>query len=176
MQHGIMNRNRLRSRIPLALIVSLMFALAGCEPNRQSVGAGLLTSAPSALSMSTVRIVPQTLPLIPVRDSRCPVVAPFTSIFDLVVDHRGQSDVFLDQVSFRFVDRSGLGGSPLFFSAGTLTTLFGQMSVRPGGSRTFTFRPQFGCDLLVPRSLLARVTLVDRFGVADETSLTIPIR
>jgi hypothetical protein len=175
-----MNLNqRLTATVAFVSIVPLTLALAACDQRGEhgDFSVGLVATTPTLPSpLSATTIMPRLLPLIPTLGFQCPVSAPFTTDFDLIVDHRGRVDVFLNQVSLRFVDGSGFGASPLLFSPRELSTLFGQTLVHPFTSRAFNFRPQFGCGLSVPRSLVVQVFLIDTFGALGQTSLTMPIR
>src|SRR5437867_9863667 len=112
-----MNLNqRLTATVAVVLILPLTFALAGCDERgeRGDFSVGLVAAAPAApAALSATTIMPRILPLIPALSFRCPVSAPFTTAFDLIVDHRGRVDLFLNQVSLRFLDGSGFGAPPL---------------------------------------------------------------
>jgi hypothetical protein len=123
----------------------------------------------------TIGTLPRSLTPVPVAGFRCPLVQPFGTVFDLVVDGHGSSDLFLDQVAFRFIDGSGVGFSPLPFTAADLRGLFGDTIIIAGTTRPFRFRPQFGCGIGRPHTMTATIGLADRSGTRQEVTLTAPI-
>ncbi len=116
-------------------------------------------------------IVPPMLVLSPVSGGRCPL----TTAFDLVIDHPGRSDVFLDQVTIRLLDGSSVGGSPVLMSSADLEARFGSRHVRSGTSRRFGLQPRFGCEAFFPRSVRTDVVLRDAAGLVRTMTLIVPI-
>jgi hypothetical protein len=120
---------------------------------------------------SRTAIVPPMLVLSPVSGGRCPL----TTAFDLVIDHPGRLDVFLDQVTVRLLDGSSVGGSPVLLSSADLEARFGSRHVRSGTTRRFGLQPRFGCEAFFPRSVRTDVVLRDAAGVVQTMTLVVPI-
>jgi hypothetical protein len=120
-------------------------------------------------------IVPQPLVLSPVAGARCPFLTPFTTAFDLVIDHPGETDLFMEQVTIRLLDGSNVGGSPLLMSSADLAARLGSTRIRPRQTSRFGFTPQFGCSAFLPRSLRADVVLRDASGMPQTTHVIVPI-
>jgi hypothetical protein len=154
------------------LACSAAILLAGCDRPNRSFSRFEPTGPSSAL---TVAIVPQPLRLHPVAGGRCPFLTPFTTDFDLLIDHHGGRDLFVDQVTIRLLDGSNVGGSPVLMSAVDLASRFGSTNIRSGIRGRFAFQPRFGCDVFVPRQLRADVVLRDRSGARQVTRLMAPV-
>jgi hypothetical protein len=163
-------------RGPAAVVVpiALSLACAGCDTQIRARVAAVSLVGPVA-SVPVVRFSPQTLMPLPTAGFGCPQVQPFTTVFDLIVDGRGSMDVFLTQVTIRFVDGSSFGGSPLIFSNGDLSARFGQTLVPADTTRAFGFTPQFGCGVSRPHTIVADIVLLDRQGSNHPMSLIAPI-
>jgi hypothetical protein len=147
-------------------------AIAACDrPNRTFSGVQVIGPTPTLAGA----IVPQPLVLSPVAGARCPFLTPFTTAFDLVIDHHGGTDLFIQQVTIRLLDGSNVGGSPLLMSSADLAARLGSTRVRPGQTRRFGFTPQFGCSAFRPRSLRADVVLRDAAGMQQTTHAIAPI-
>jgi hypothetical protein len=131
--------------------------LAGCDrENRRFTRFDLIgPTAPVRAS-----IVPPSVALNPLAGSRC----PFTSAFDLLIDHQGRSPLVIEQVTIRLLDGSSVGGSPVLMSSADLAARFGSTQLHPGVSRRFRLQPRFGCEPFVPRSLGAVLVLSDGSG------------
>ena len=148
------------------------FAIAACDrPNRSFYGVQVI--GPTAALASA--IVPQPLVLSPVAGARCPFLTPFTTAFDLVIDHQGGTDLFIEQVTIHLLDGSNVGGSPLLMSSADLAARLGSTRVRPGQTSRFGFTPQFGCSAFRPRSLRVDVVLRDAAGMQQTTHAIAPI-
>jgi hypothetical protein len=152
----------------VALALSTLFV--ACDSNVQGVFHNELTGPSGGVAI--VSFAPGTIFLSPVNSITC-----LTS-FNLVVDARAVGDLFMDAASFRFIDGSSIGRTPLFswFTAPELTTLFGQTLIAGGSSRSFAFSPQFGCDNFHPQTVTADVTLRDRSGSQQQMSVSSAIR
>lgn len=159
-------------------IVALAFStlFVACDSDVHGVFKNELTG-PSG-TIAVVSFAPPTLALSPARSFLCPATGPLVTSFSLVVDGRAVGDRFLDAVSFRFIDGSSIGRTPLisWFTAPELTTRFGQTLIAGGTARAFDFAPQFGCDHFVPQTVTADVTLRDRRGAMQQMSVSSPIR
>jgi hypothetical protein len=154
----------------VALAFSLLFV--ACDSNVQGEFKNELTGPSGAVAL--VSFTPATILLSPIGSLACPFVTPF----NLVVDGRATGDLFLEAVSFRFIDGSSIGRTPLisWFTTPELNTRFGQTLIVGGTTRSFAFAPQFGCDQIVPQSVTADVTLHDRRGTPQQMSVTSTVR
>jgi hypothetical protein len=151
------------------LLVSLATMLTACD-DFNATGTGIGMAAPSPFV--SAGLFPPTLGFTSVPGFRCPAIAPFLSTFSLFIDQRSGTDIFLDQINFQFGDRSGRQ-SPLQLSRSDLTLMFGTTFVPAGATRTFDFRPQFGCEFLsVPQLLFIDLTTLNRAGIRHQTTLT----
>jgi len=155
--------------IQLVAVVFSLF-LAACNSHSQGDFKNELTGPSGGVAIVT--FAPPTLVLSPLGSATC-----LTS-FNLVVDARAVGDLFMDAASFRFIDGSSIGRTPLFswFTAPELNTLFGQTLIAGGSSRSFAFSPQFGCDNFHPQTVTANVTLRDRSGSQQQMSASSSIR
>lgn len=164
------NRRIFTALVPLVLSL----ASAGCDTQMRARVAAFSLVGPVS-SVPAVHFSPPTVMPLPVAPSGCPVVQPFTTVFDVVVDTHGSADVFLTEITFRFIDGSSFGGSPFFLSAGDLNARFGETLVRADTTRPFRFTPQFGCGVSRPRTILTDLVLLDRRGTRHPMSLSAPI-
>jgi len=147
-------------------------AIAACDrPNRSYSGVQVIGPTPTLAGA----IVPQPLVLSPVAGARCPFLTPFTTAFDLVIDHQGGTDLFMEQVTFRLLDGSNVGGSPVLMSSADLAARLGSTRIRSRQTSRFGFTPQFGCSAFLPRSLRADVVLRDASGMPQTTHVIVPI-
>ncbi len=156
------------TRIALACVVPALAAFAACNTNSPGAGRGGLISSPSA--SLAVGIAPVSMPLIPITRASCPMTQPFSTSFDLFVSPSAD-EVVIDGVTLRFVDGFGVN-SRLFFSTKDLMLLFGNTRILTGTRRAFTLRPEFGCGLSAPRSVVVIVDLLDVRGVRHEATAT----
>ena len=147
-------------------------AIAACDRQNSSFSRVQVTGPTAALAGA---IVPQPLVLSPVAGARCPFLTPFTTAFDLLIDHQGGTDLFIEQVTIRLLDGSNVGGSPLLMSSADLAARLGSTRVRPGQTSRFGFTPQFGCSAFRPRSLRVDVVLRDAAGMQQTTHAIAPI-
>jgi len=135
------------------------------QPSAPFVGGGF--------SVAT-QIQPQFLVRQPAGPFGCPALPPLITTFDIVV-RQPRADLFLHQVTLRFIDGSGVS-SPISFPRPDLNRMFGQTLVRANALRTFPFTQRFGCFPIAPTFLTADLVFVDANGVAQNTTLTAPIQ
>ena len=84
--------------------------------------------------------VPQAL-----TGAACPTRQPFQVPFRIVGTGHGRSDLFLDQVQMRFVDRSGVVGGARTIVRPELVERFGSTHFPAVGTRSFPLTLPFGC-------------------------------
>ena len=151
---------------------------AACDDNHDSTKTHLLAfgaTAPLASTLPfTTSFLPQRLGIAPIFGLRCPLFPSVTTRFDLVVISAGGRDLFMNEVTFRLLDGSNVGGSPLLVSARDLSARIGSTLIPAGTRRTFGFDPQFGCRFL-PLSLEAEIILLERSGFRHATTIVAPI-
>jgi hypothetical protein len=157
----------------IAVVFSASVALGAC--GRSTAQTTFASSVSPTASMLSTRISPQPISAVPVFGFACPVVQPFTSDFELLIQEARGINVNLTQLSFRFVDGSGISGSSLLMSASDLNGRFGTTLIPAGTSRTFAFHPQFGCGLTRPNAVLIDLLLLDAQGGLQPMSVTAPI-
>ena len=153
----------------MAIVVAAV-AIGGCDRTTNTSGT-LIALAPTP--PIAAQISPQTLPLF-VATTPCASGAAFTTGFDLVIAQTGSVDVFIDQVVFRLIDGTVLGGPSVTMSQPQLNAMFGSTVV--AGRRAFPFEPQFACGLTRPWSIASRVVLKDAHGMARTVSVDAPFR
>jgi hypothetical protein len=150
------------------LIGTLAVVLAACDrQNRQFPNVQVISPTQSP----RMAIVPGVLTLNAIAGRRC----PFTTAFDLVIDHQGGSDLFVEQVTIRLLDGSSVGGSPVLMSAVDLAARFVSTRVRPGTTSRFGFTPRFSCETFLPRSVRTDLLLRDASGMQQTMRLIVPI-
>jgi hypothetical protein len=147
--------------IVIAILVAGVFA-AGCD-NQHPTGPSVFGVGPSAAPDLVAAIQPAFAPLTPLVGA-CPLRQPFTSAFDLVIQSRSGMSLFLDQVTFHFLDGSNVTSQPVGFSRPELTRLFPTIAIPARTSGIFPFRPQFGCGIGVPQALIVDLILTDAFN------------
>jgi hypothetical protein len=153
----------------MAIVVAAV-AIGGCDRTTNSSGT-LIALAPTPAIAA--QISPQTLSLF-AATTPCTSGAAFTTGFDLLIAHTGSGDVFIDQVMFRLIDGTGLGGPSITLSQPQLNSMFGSTVV--AGSRAFPFEPQFACGPTRPWSIAGKVVLRDGHGMARTVSVDAPFR
>jgi hypothetical protein len=157
-----------------AALLPLVLLLTGCDKHQEAITEGGIL-IPSVSPVIDARIQPQVVLLNSVS-GLCPIVSPFTTAFDLVVQERTGIDLFLDSVSMQFVDGTNLRSSPIVFPQADLTRLFPSTLISRGASRAFTFSPQFGCGIGVPETLIVTTVFLDRFGTSHSSMLQATIK
>jgi hypothetical protein len=163
-----MNAAHRRPKFAACLLAPAFVLLAACD--RENRPFSRVHVIGPTLAVRTA-IVPQTLILNPSAGGRC----PFTTAFDLLIDHHGRNAVFLDQVTIRLLDGSSVGGSPVLMSAADLAARFGSTQVPPGVTRRFGLQPRFGCDTFLPRSLRTEIMVRDVSGMPQTIGLIVPV-
>jgi hypothetical protein len=147
----------------IAVVVAAL-AVAACDDVQSGRGTSIVFSPTPEIA---AQFSPQFLPFAVVTSS-CAVSPFFTPGFNLVIFQERPS--FLDQVTLHLLDGTNLGGPSITFPRSELTGMFGSTLVV--SSRTFSFRPQFACGLVRPRSLVADVVLIDRDGTSRHVSVS----
>ena len=84
--------------------------------------------------------VPQAL-----TGSACPTRPPFQVPFRIVGSGHGRSDLFIDEVQMRFVDRAGVVGGAMTMVRPQLIERFGSTHLPAVGTRAFPLTLPFGC-------------------------------
>jgi hypothetical protein len=158
-----------RSPIYLAAAALLVAATTACETQP----AGGIAFVPTvAASPAQIQLIPQSLPLIPVLGSICPLSSPFTTRFNLVIG-TATTDLFLQRLTLQPIDAFGVAGVSTIL---TTTDIVGSGStlVGAGATRTFPLQPQFGCGVSAPQFFVADIVLADLFGSLHHTTLKAP--
>jgi hypothetical protein len=75
----------------------------------------------------------------------CPANPPFLAPVTIVASADRSSDLFLNHVDMRFVDRAGVSGGSTTFARSHLVDLFGSTRIPRLGTRSFRFPFRFGC-------------------------------
>jgi hypothetical protein len=151
---------------------ALTIAIAGCTGLESNSGASLLIAAPTPAF--TLGVAPSTLALVSVGAGPSTFCSPFGATFDLIVHNRGTNDLLMDEASFRLIDGTSLGGSPITIPSTEMARRFGRPLVRRGSSRTFRFTERFGCDIRTPRSLRIDARFVVVGGGSSFASIDVP--
>lgn len=159
--------------IRLVVTTLLIGAMAACDRPDTAASPGTISFAPS-LSTS-VQLIPQALPLVPMHGFVCPSSSPFATSFNLVVG-AANSDLLFDRVTLQPFDVFGVGGRSTVLTSADLTGISGSALIRAGSTRRFALQPQFGCGLSLPQSLIAEVVLTDSFGSPHRTTLNASFR
>jgi hypothetical protein len=147
-------------------IVVVAVAMAACDDDNHSKSGGS-SIAFSPTPQVSAQIFPQTLPVFGVT-STCAPGSVFSPGFDLVIVQTGLVNLFMDQVTLRLIDGTGLG-TPITFPRSQLNSMFGSTLVV--GTRAFKFLPQFQCTLTRPGSISAGIDLIDGTGMARTVSV-----
>ena len=158
------------------LVGVLAIVCAACDSDIRvrSSGAAPLPLGPSAPFAGAS--LPATIDFRAVSVFNCPSIAPFFSTVSLFIDRRGADDIFVDQLIFQFVDRSGRR-SQQQLTRTDLATKFGTTLVRSGQTRTFDFTPTFGCGFIsVPSLLVIDLSILNRGGVRRGSTLSAAFR
>jgi len=150
---------------------------SGCDVDHTNMP-HLATFAPTidVVPFVSTSILPQAVVVVPVFGVGCPAFPSLATNFDLVISVSGKTDQFLRETTFRLLDGTHRGETPLLVSTADLEGKFGPTLIHAGSSRTFAFSPRFGCGTFVPASLSADVVLMDAFGNRHGTTIVVPIR
>ena len=81
----------------------------------------------------------------PLTGAACPARPPFQAPFRIVGTGDGRSDLFIDEVQMRFVDRSGVVGGAMTMTRPQLDERFGSTHLPAVGVRSFPLTLPFGC-------------------------------
>ena len=162
----------------LALVAAL--AVTACDD--KSTNTRVVYGSPFQPSLSPFAMAPvsaQIQPSFLIRRSvatfGCPTLPPFATTFQIVVQ-RPPVDVVMGMVKIRFIDGSGIGGSPITFPTNELNRLFGGTLIRARTIGIFPFTLGFGCFPVKPAMLTANVTLVDANGASTESAINANIQ
>jgi hypothetical protein len=120
-------------------------------------------------------IVPQQVGLAPALGVACVGFPAVSTRFDLVIVN-GANDLFIQQIGFRLLDVSQIGGSALVVSANDISARFGSSVVRANSQRSFTFDPQFGCGTFLPAFLSAELLFTDTEGSEHRKKIMVPTK
>src|SRR5262249_47995412 len=111
----------------------------------------------------------------PVAGFPCVTFTESAAAFDLRIS--ASSTVSLNQVTFRLVDGSSVGGPSVTVPSASLVSQFGSTVIVGGGNRLLTFPSPFGCALLVPTAVLvADLTLVNPVGQTQNVTVSTGMR
>ena len=156
--------------IPLLLLAAL--AMASCDDyhsnkdNKPGVAFEPLLSPSPAI---VARISPSPLPIVTIPGLGCPVL-PFSTNFSLVIVSTGRNSLSLDSATFRLLDGTNVGGSFVTIPTSELNSMFGSTVFL--GTRTFPFRPQFGCGVNRPIAIAGDIRLVDSSGAVSNVTVS----
>jgi hypothetical protein len=115
-------------------------------PSRVSVG-GIGQPAINSIDFFAhgVTLQPAVTVSQPLTGAACPTRPPFQAGFSIVGTGHGRSDVFIDEVQMRFVDRTGVVGGAMTIAGPQLAGRFGSAHLPAAGTRSFPFTLPFGC-------------------------------
>jgi hypothetical protein len=159
------------------LVGSLAIVFAACDSDfrvRTSLAAPSPFGPPAPFAGGAS--LPATIDFRAVSAFSCPSIGPFFSTVSLFIDRRGADDIFVDQLTFQFLDRSGRR-SQHQLTRTDLATRFGTTLVSGGQTRTFDFNPTFGCGFIsVPSLLVIDLSILNRGGVRQGSTLSAALR
>ena len=151
-------------------ILLAALAVASCDVETTDKTPQVIFQPPFTPSAAiAVFIPPSPLPIVTIPTIPCSGFGVFTTAFDLVVT-TGRNNLSLDSATFRLLDGTNVGGSPITIPQTELVSMFG--STRVSGSRVFPFRPQFGCGSHRPVSITGDIRLVDPSGAMSNFSVS----
>ena len=160
------------------LLALLAIVLCACDTrSTQLVVAGGFQPSGTSLAVlqpAVVVIQPQSLVFRSVPGFGCPLVPPFATTFQVVVEQPAVN-LFLDRVTIQFFDVTGFPGASIPFLRNDLASLFGPTLIRSATARSFPFTQRFGCFSNTPTTLSLRLVLVDEAGRSHESTLTAPL-
>ena len=161
----------------LGLIVAT--TAAACDSNKTRIVAigSVLQPTPATVASANflAQIQPQTLFRQQLLAFGCPSFPPLMTTFEIVVQG-SRVDLFLNAVTVRFIDGTGLSGTAIPFPTVDLNRMFGQTVIRAGNVRAFPFTTRFGCFPRSPTLLSAQIALFDAAGLSRESTLTATIQ
>src|SRR6185436_11196376 len=159
----------------LALAASLIVSVGCDRPMSEGPDIGTFATPLSVSPFVQTAIVPQQIGLAPALGINCVAFPAFTTRFDFVIVN-GPNDLFIQQIGFRLLDVSQIGGSALVVSASDISARFGSPLVRGNSQRSFTFDPQFGCGTFVPAFLSAELFFTDTEGEKHTKKVMVPTK
>jgi hypothetical protein len=139
-------------------IVCAALALASCS---DIGGTGVGGSVFTPTAAVTAIVSPQVLIVAPITTSACAFVPPFDTDFSLIVS-AGFESLTVDSVTLQLIDGSHVGGPMVTFPQPDLQRMFGSLVVVD--TRTFAFRPRFGCGSIQPQSLFVEMLAIGKTG------------
>jgi len=116
-------------------------------------------------------VTPQLVP-----SAACPTRASFVAPIKVVAVAGGDSDLFLNQVDARFVDRKGAFRNSITFAHPQLVEIFGSTSIPRLAGRTFPFTFPFGCTGEFTGTLTVTVLTGDSIGRRGSRSFSVDVR
>ena len=171
-----------QSRVFAALSLVVTVAGYGCDDYRPSRGVGPSPVSFGSFEQSPVNSIdffahgvslqPSSIFPQPVDRPACPTRPPFLTTFNIVANGNGVSDLFLNHVEMRFVDRAGVIGGSRTFSEPQLVDLFGSTRIPASGKRSFPISFGFGCMGQREGTLAVIVVGRDSTGRERRTSLS----
>jgi hypothetical protein len=179
-----------RSRLLGLLCVLATLSSYGCDdkdvrndriapigPSRISFnGIGQTPVNPFDISGGAMAVQPAVAVPQPIAGARCPTRQPFQVPFSILGTGRGRSDLFVNEVQMRFVDRAGVVGGTMTMARTQLADRFGSTELPAVGTRSFPLSLAFGC-LGRPVGTLEVVVLTGDSRTHDmRTSLSIDVR
>jgi hypothetical protein len=126
---------------------------------------------PALMTLQPALASPQAL-----TGASCPIRPPFQVPFSVLGTGHGRSDLFVDEVQMRFVDRAGVVGGAMTMARPQLADRFGSTHLPAVGTRSFPFTFPFGCVGLPVGTLQVVVVTGDSFTHDFRTSLAIDVR
>jgi hypothetical protein len=146
-----------------AILLVAALSFAACDELEDEVLVGPSGDKFLTPTVNTLVIPATTLPFHVMPILGCPLAPPFRSHFSVVANPVG-ADWTLNEVGIQFVDTTGII-SPLTFNQNELNAFFGSTVVVAGGSRTFSFQTDFGCNFQgSPHSLRGRAVFISGRG------------
>ena len=123
-----------------------------------------------------INLLPSLAPAQFLPGGVCPTRPPFQVPFNIVVTGQGRSDLFIDQVQMRFIDRTGVLGGSLTLARSELNARFGSTTVPAFSTRSFPLTLPFGCAGVPVGTLQVVVVTGDSSTSGVSTSLSIDVR
>ena len=165
--------------IRVACLGVIIPVAAACDTGKTRivVGGSVLQPTPATIASTALftTIQPQTLFRSQLLAFGCPAFPPLSTTFQIVVQ-RPPVDFFLNAVTLKFIDGSGVGGTTIPFPTADLNRMFGTTVIRAGNVRAFPFTTRFGCFPLSPTLLSAHIVFNDAAGASQESTLTAGIQ
>jgi hypothetical protein len=139
----------LRRALAIGAASASLLVSAACNGGGAPIGPASVGIGMSTMHGVSAAIQPSVVPIRPVVPFGCPVMQPFTTAFDIVLQHT-DVPLLLDHVTFHFLDGANISSAPMTFGRESAT-----------GPGIFSFRPQFGCGIGQPQLVIADIVLVD---------------